>query len=198
MKNYKLLALIVTVVATSIAVIITSILTKQALVVCAVVATLTLLAGGVAIYIVMKKDKEIDQATFILDLYRSFNERPELLKLLGVIDEKIDGKVKKPFSDGKYYHEILEYLVWLRMLCSLIDRDIISIESVDETFSYKFFAFVNDDEIQKLEIVPNRTFYSLIYRVHARWTEYCRKIGKNIVNESHSLSKTILYSTLSK
>ena len=161
-------------------IIVSSFLTEYSSLISSVVTTITAIIGAVELYIQFKKDKEVNQSSFMVQFYELFYQQKDVVQMLGYLKDKVN-EIKMPnLKEKQNYAGMMNYLSWLRTLCSLIDRNIVSFDAVDEMFSYKFFAFLNCKEIQDVELIPYAKYYSLIYEIHQKWTAY-KKLIVNIL-----------------
>lgn len=157
-----------------------------------IVTLTTALIGAAALFVQYVRDKKINQSSFILDFSKSFYDPVNLGKLMNKLDSSnLTGKQNITKSD---YNDIVNYLQWCESLASLVLENVITIDGIDQLFSYRFFLIVNNKEIQKKEIVPSKEFYRGIYLLHYKWEKYKKKKNLKILNEETSLSKTEGYS----
>lgn len=163
-----------------------------------VVTTVTAIIGAVALWIQFKKDREINQSSFIIEFYKSFYENESNVKILNILDKKYSKLDHKNLKDPTLYADILNYASWIRTLCNLIDRNVVTFDTIDEIFSYKFFVFLNNKDIQELELVPCSELYKLIYRTHRKWSAWREKNGLNVLMPEENLANVPNYTELSK
>lgn len=179
-------------------VVVSSFLTDYSSEISSVVTTITAVIGAVALYIQFKKDKAINQANFIVEFHKSFYENPQNAEIKKLLDMKANGKNIDCIKDEKYAPGIVSYISWLKTLCTLLEKNTVSYEAVDELFGYKFFTFTNGVEIQEVELVPYAEYSEIIYKVHRKWSEYKKKHNKKIIFEETSLALTKDYAKYSK
>ena len=193
MHKHRSIIIIISTALLVIGVAVSSFLTQYSSTISSVVTTITAIIGAVALYIQFKKDKEIDQASFMIEFHESFYSIDGNSEILNILDEQANGNFKDDLTDKKYYKSVMGYLGWIRTLCSLIENDVLEIKKVDEIFSYKFFALTNNKQVQDVELVTNSKYYEIVYRVHQKWSDYKRKNNKSIVFENTSLDKAPCY-----
>lgn len=196
MNRTKSAMLILSTTLIVLGVVVSSFLSGYGSIISSVVTTITAIIGAVALYIQFKKDKDVNQASFMMQFHEYFYSTEGCKTILDVLDEHANGKFSIDLTDKKYYKDIMGYLGWIRTLCSLIDNRVLEINKIDEIFSYRFFAILNNKQIQDIEIVKNRQYYSLIYQVYQKWVSYRRKHGKYIVFDETSLDKTEHYAEI--
>lgn len=186
MKKRFNLILIISTALIVLSLIVCYILIKEISEIATVITTITAIIGAVALWIQFSKDKQISQASFIVEFYQTFYAQEGNLKVLTELDKKYSNekydslKMMKP--------EVLNYLGWIRSLCSLIDRGVLSIESVDEIYGYKFFIILNNKEVQEMELSKYPDLYKLMFRTHKSWSDYRKKKGGHLICESEDLS----------
>lgn len=151
-----------------------------------IITTITAIIGAVALWIQFSKDKQINQASFIVEFYQTFYSQKENLIVLAELDKKYSNEKYTSLKSIK--PEVLNYLGWIRSLCSLIDRGVLNIEAVDEIYGYKFFIILNNKEVQEMELSKYPNLYRLMFRTHKIWSDYRKKKGGHLICESEDLS----------
>ncbi len=151
-----------------------------------VTTTVTAIIGAVALYIQFKKDKEVNQQSFIIEFAKQFYDPYDCSEIFRVLDNTTRG------IDFEYSQEnafsIVRGLEWCEALAGMVRDDVVTIESVDNLCSYRFFLFANNRQIQDNEILPYREFYVGVIWLHEKWTEYKRKHNLPIVNDADNLT----------
>lgn len=153
-----------------------------------IITTATAMIGAIAIFIQFKKDKNINQANFILNYGKYFHE----VKGNDEINEKLEKyqQGQKDIFNESDNMGIINCLVWCEGLSVLIQDGTLELCKIDNLFSYTFFLIVNNEYIQKHELVENAEYYKGVYALHRIWTDYKRKTRQPILNEEIDLSKT--------
>lgn len=185
MKKNSNLIMILSTALIVIGIIVGSVLTSYASTISTIVTTITAIIGAVALWIQFKKDKQINEASFIVEFYQSFYDQESNVKVLEELDKKYTGDEYQSMTTMSA--DVLNYLTWIRTLCDLIDRKILTYESVDEIYGYKFFMILNNKEVQEMEIHKYAKLYRLMYRTHKGWTEYRLKKGLTILMPEEDL-----------
>ena len=153
-----------------------------------IVTLTTALIGAAALFVQYVRDKKINQSSFILEFSKSFYDPVNLGRLMNKLDSNnLTGRQNITKYD---YNDIVNYLQWCESLAALVLENIISIDGIDQLFSYRFFLITNNEIIQKKEILPSKEFYRGIYLLHYKWEKYKRRKNLKILNEETSLSKT--------
>lgn len=154
-----------------------------------VITLITAVIGAVALYLQFKRDKEINEANFLLEFWKSFSENDKLI----VIQEKCDRDLcsdSTSFKDSDY-SGILLYAQWLEALSAVINRELLSFDFIDNLYNYMFFVFVNNKYVQEKEILPNLEYYQGIIEAYKLWINYLKKHNKKILLEENSLINEI-------
>lgn len=153
----------------------------------------TALLGAVSLLIQYKRDKNISQATFVLEYAKYFYSLSNVEDTMNILDEYRNGD--KDTIKKLKYNGITNYLFWCEELSALIQRGILDFETIDNLFSYIFFLITNNKYIQDRELVPQAEFYKGVYFLHYAWTKYKKDTKQVILNEEESLNKADDYLT---
>ena len=154
-----------------------------------IVTVATAVVGAIALFLQFKRDKSINEASFMLEYWKAFSENDKLIVIQNKCDADMSSK-KTHFTEDDY-DGIVTYAQWLEALCATIKRDILSFDFINDMYSYIFFVFVNNKYIQKRELLPNLEYYRGIVEVYGLWTKYLCKHGKKIMLEENALDKAI-------
>lgn len=156
-----------------------------------IITTVSAMIGAIAIFIQFKKDKNINQANFILNYGKYFHDvkgNDEIYEKL----EKYQSGQKDIFNENDNMG-IINCLVWCEGLSILVQDNTLELSKIDNLFSYTFFLIVNNEYIQKHELVDNAEYYKGIYALHKIWSGYKKETKQPILNEDTDLSKTKRY-----
>lgn len=168
-----------------------------------IITTLTAIIGAFAIWFQMKRERDINEAEFIMNYNTTFIENPEYVEL----EQKLEKYRKIVESNGNLddleniiteenQQTVINYLVYHEALAVFVKKGVLKIESIDDLFAYRFFLVMNNPEVQKVELCPEAQYYHGCYWLHKKWTEYRRKKGLYILLEETSLEKTNEYRKL--
>lgn len=157
-----------------------------------VVTIITAIIGAVALFLQFKRDKDLNEAGFVVDYSVQFYDIYNLQDILNELENCRKDKKYKIDMD-KYYKDIVGYLQWLESLAALVNSKILSIEKIDDVLSYRFFLIVNNKQIQNYEIIPCKTYYRGIYNLYRTWSNYKKKNNLEIIFENNELSSTKVY-----
>ncbi len=160
-----------------------------------IITLITAIIGAIALFIQFKRDKDLNQATFLIDysvhFYSTYGCRD-------ILDE-LETSRKNPeyvIDIKTYYKDIVGYLEWLESLACLVNNGTLPLKKIDDVLSYRFFIIVNNKQIQDYEIIPCRDFYRGIYKLYDKWSKYKRERGLPIIFENTELSNTEGYNEL--
>ena len=150
----------------------------------------TAIVGAVALFVQFKRDKDINQASFILEFWKNFSDQEDLQKIILKCDAmRLSEENKFVKSD---YVAIVKYAQWLETLSSVINRKVVTFDAINDMYNYIFFVFTNNPYIQQTELEPNKQYYNGIYTAYTSWVNYLKKKNKPILCENTALIKNII------
>lgn len=161
-----------------------------------IITIATALIGALALFFQFKRDKDINQASFIIEYGKIFTETPGCHDVMMKLDKYRLGQTdifKKSTTPDEDYAGIVAYLEWCESLSVLIQKGVMDFETVDNLYSYRFFLITNNEYVQKLELVPEREFYKGVFALHKMWSDYKRKTNQTIMQNETDLSKVECY-----
>ena len=153
-----------------------------------IITMVTAVIGAVALFVQYQRDKDVNQANFIVSYAKYFHEIDGCDEIFAKIEKYQDGQ--KNIFKPQDQDAIVRYLVWCEELSVLIQKKIMDLSLVDNLFSYNFFLIVNNDYVQNLEIVPYAEYYKGLYALHKMWVDYKKETNQPILNEEFGLEKT--------
>lgn len=154
-----------------------------------IVTVVTALIGAIALFFQFKRDKDINQAEFIINLGVDFYDQKGPKEIMNKLEKYRKSKSHSGIFTKEDYDDIVSYLQWCEELAFVINKGVLKISDIDDLMSYRFFLITNNEYIQKLELIPEREFYRGIYKLHKEWVEYKRKKNLYILGEDTSLEK---------
>ena len=154
-----------------------------------IVTVITAVIGAIALFLQFKRDKNINEARFLLEFWKNFSDKPQLIYIQRKCDEDIQSE-KTNFTEEDY-DGILMYAQWLEALCSVINNGMLSFNFIDDMYNYMFFVFVNNKYVQEKEILPNSKYYQGIIKAYSLWVNYLKKHKKEVMLEQNSLSEAL-------
>ena len=150
-----------------------------------IINSVAAVVGIIAIWYQMKREKDLSEAEFIINLNNSFTSNAEIKNIYRKLEvSKLTNE--DPFNEEDSIN-IVDYLTFFETLNNLLKRRVIKFEMIDDLFSYRFFIAVHNQYIQNRELVKDKEYYNNIYILYKDWTEYRRKKNKPIPFDSNSL-----------
>lgn len=148
----------------------------------------TAIIGAVALFYQFKRDKVLNEASFLVEYSNQFYSTYNCADLMNELEKcrTIEGY---QLDEERYYQNIVGYLEWLETLASLINGGILDISKLDNVMSYRYFLIVNNKQIQDGELKVNRDFYRGIYELYPVWKAYKKKHNLPIIFEENDLMK---------
>ena len=141
-----------------------------------VITIATALIGAIALFFQFKRDKDINQASFVVEFGKSFEEKEGCRDIMQKLERYRKGETNV-FTKNDYTY-IVSYLQWCETLSILVQKNVLNLKTIDNLYSYWFFLITNNEYIQKLELVPEAEFYKVVYILHKIWTKYKRKTNQ--------------------
>lgn len=165
-----------------------------------VITTITAIIGAFAIWFQMKRERDINEAEFILNYNTSFIENGEfelleqkLEKYRKYIEEGSNKESIPNIIDDESRQIVINYLVYHEALAVFVKKGALSIESIDDLFAYRFFLIMNNLEVQREELCPESIYYQGCFWLYKKWSEYRKKKNLYILLEETALEKTDVY-----
>ena len=162
-----------------------------------VITTLTALIGAIALFYQFKRDKNLNEASFLVEYSQQFYSTYNCADLMNELEHsRMDPTYQ--LDVDKYYRDIVGYLEWLETLSSLINSGTLQISKIDNVMSYRYFLIVNNKQVQERELLVNREFYRGIYALYPVWARYKKRRNLPIIFEENALCKTAGYQDIMK
>lgn len=161
-----------------------------------VTVSITIFISAIAafgVFIQLNRTKELATGEFILSLHQEFSSENGGVSLFTKcwldLESTEDEQCKLIENKEEFYEETLKYLTFFESLYTMVDKDILGIEILDDLFGRRFFLVVNSISIQKFDLVENYKYYLNIYKLHAIWKHYRKKQGKGVELFDHTYEK---------
>ncbi len=152
-----------------------------------VITVATAVIGAIALFFQFKRDKAINEASFIMEYWKNFSENDNFQKVMMKCDPK-ESEEEYTFTKEDHF-DIVRYAQWIESLASIINRNVVSLESIDDLYGYIFFVFVNNKYVQDNELLPNKEYYKGTYSAYLIWLKYYKKNKRTVPFDSNSLDK---------
>lgn len=156
----------------------------------------TAIIGAGALFVQYKRDKDVNQASFIVEYAKYFYSLKDVEETVMLLDQYRLGK-QEDISNISYFG-LTNCLFWCEELSTLVQKKVVDIETIDNLFSYTFFLITNNKYIQDIELVSQAEFYKGVFYLHNEWTLYKKRTNQFIINEQESLSKCPIYNEYAK
>ena len=153
-----------------------------------IITVITAIIGALALFLQFKKDKELNQASFVLEYSKSFFGEYNLGDFFCRIDDDYDNSESKyKFDIDKEREDYMKYMLWIESLSAVVLDNVLDIESIDKALGYRFFLIVNNKDVQKQDLIPWLHLYEGTCILYYMWYKYRKKNGIFIPNEKNSL-----------
>ena len=123
-----------------------------------VITAITAVIGATALFYQFKRDKNLNEATFLVEYSQQFYATYDCAELMNELEKCRADKTYR-LDTERYYQKIVAYLEWLETLASLINSNVLEIPTIDDVLSYRYFLIVNNRQIQDCELVRFWEFY---------------------------------------
>ena len=147
--------------------------------------------GLIAIWYQLKKNKEINDAQFVIEIFEQFRSHSQLLSKINPYEDRN----KHLNKDDK--SSIVSLLGFYESIFYLLNKNAISFETVDNSFGYTFFSLVHNEYVQLSELETYGDYYKTIFRLHKLWVNYRKSNKESIVGQNNSLENFENYGILS-
>lgn len=160
--------------------------------------TVSTIIGGIAIFIQLKRERDLTEAQFLMDYNNAFITNDSFTQVQKLLEDYKKGLIDDVAIREFDRQAIINYLVYLEALAALINKGVLNYIIIDNLFSYRFFLALNNPVIQEIELIGDAEFYRGCYVLHKNWTKYKIKKNIEIIMENTSLEKVEEYSKYSK
>lgn len=144
--------------------------------------------GIFALIIQNTHSKELDCASFIVQLNQNYIDCEAHQELISIL-EKNDPEL----IDEKVINMAIQHFDFFEPIYILLKKKIIDMEYIDDLFCYRFFSVANNPYIQKSIIEPNYGSYNNIIELHRLWKDYRKKAGNSVPFQETDLSLNAWY-----
>jgi hypothetical protein len=128
--------------------------------------------GAYFIYRQIKRGEDVDFARFYVDLNDSLTQSKAYEEVFRrLTDYELKSNQYEPFCDEDIF-VILTYLNFFVSMSALIEKGILTIEDIDELYAWRFFAAMDNPDIQKVELDQYNHYHSRLYFLYYRWHNY--------------------------
>lgn len=148
---------------------------------------ITAIIGVFCLIYQLSQAQKVNSAQFLTTLSQMYIENKEYQLLLAELEgnnNKLTPKQEQiaanclDFFEPFYIH---------------LDVKSFRMDQIDDLFCYRFFAIVNNPEVQERVICPHYEYYSNIAKLHRDWKSFRKKANKKIPLEETDLSEQSWY-----
>jgi hypothetical protein len=151
------------------------------------IGSIIAIIGVTAIWYQLKREKDLSEAEFIINLNNTFTTNSDIKYIYKKIEES-KNQQEDPFTDEDMIR-VVDYLTFFEIMSNLIQRKVLNLDMINDLFAYRFFAAVHNPHIQKREIIKDAAYYKNLYILHSEWTKYRKKNKLYIPHDEFSLEK---------
>ena len=155
-----------------------------------IVTLITALVGAIALFVQFKKDKDLNQATFIMEFSKAFFDSYNCKEVFLEINRIYGSEDEDSFDFKKYESSIIDYLLWIESLSAVVMDNVVSIKNIDRALNFRFFVLANNKTVQQNELVKYKQLYKGTYALYDLWYKYRKKKHLEIPREDNSLHLT--------
>lgn len=153
-----------------------------------ILSALTALIGVYAIWYQLKRDKDINEAQFLIDLNAKFYENQGIMETYSkcVADQQGNSNNSVVFTRDDE-PKVSQFFSFFGTINNLLERSILDLEIIDKTFSYRYFVVANRKEIQDVFLIPDAKYYRGNYKLYKKWYTYRKQNNMPIIREEYNL-----------
>ena len=148
------------------------------------ISALAAIFGVVAIWYQLKKDNDISRADFLLNLNRYFTEQASTNNLYQKLKTMRDAGGADLTSEDRI--ALGDYIIFFEVLETMLDNEVIDLETVDQLFSGRFFIMANNEYLQGY-LLDYPQFTRPMFRLYRRWADYRQSVDLGIPYADHAL-----------
>jgi len=143
-----------------------------------VVGSLVGLIGVPILIYQFRKQKQTQNADFFLKLFAEFRSYE---KLFTVAHDWENGKTEFDFKKDKGL--IVAYFGFFESLFHFVNKGVLTMEMIDDSFSFSFFSLVCNPQVQEKELIKCYKDYRNIYQLYEKWKQFHEAQGKEVLTE---------------
>ncbi len=140
-----------------------------------IISTISTLIGIVGLLISFKLDRNISEASFVFELYKTFRENENIKNISNKLEAYFLGQEVSITENDR--SDIVDYLTFFEMLGSMEQRGAVSVQSIDPLFGYDFFIAVNNPIVREMEFERFNEYYVQTTALLKKWKKYREKHG---------------------
>lgn len=137
------------------------------------IAMITAIIGVVALWFQFKREKDFAEAEYILNLNSAFAENPNIKDVYTKLVKYRDTKEDQFTLEDK--NNLMEYLSFFSPIANLVSRGILSYQTINGFLSFRFFAIINNPQVQEIATIPQSNHIGILYQLYDGWVNYLDK-----------------------
>ena len=137
------------------------------------IAMITAIIGVVALWLQFKREKDFAEAEYILNLNSAFAENPNIKDVYTKLVKYRDTKEDQFTLEDK--NNLMEYLSFFSPIANLVSRGILSYQTINGFLSFRFFAIINNPQVQEIATIPQSNHIGILYQLYDGWVNYLDK-----------------------
>ena len=151
------------------------------------IAMITAIIGVVALWFQFKREKDFAEAEYILNLNSAFAENPNIKDIYNKLVKYRDTKQDQFTMEDK--NNLMEYISFFSPIANLVSRGILSYKTINGFLSFRFFAIMNNPQVQQIATIPQSPYIGIIYKLYDGWINYLEKNNLEEPLKENSLRK---------
>lgn len=154
-----------------------------------VVAAVFTGVGLIAVAIQMRSAKKAMRSQFITQLETNFHAHYEIYSILEYKKDGADYDQGLKTLQEIPVRDLMRFMGFFENLKLIIDDQVITMNTVNKLFSYRFFLLVNDPYIQEKILYNTQYKYYIpsVFALHQQWVKFRRGRRLPIPFEEHDL-----------
>ena len=156
-----------------------------------IMTTCTTLIAAVSFWLQLKRNEDLNETKFILDLNNHFIGNKNMTRvehalelyynnhIIGIPKEqnKLQLNMSRESDDCQ---ALIDYLVYLESISDCVKKGVLHLDVIDHLFAYRFFLAVNNPYVQEAELLPFKDFYLGCYWLCEEWAKQYKKKDQRI------------------
>lgn len=153
------------------------------------------IAAGLVLYqlklssAVEERENHIVEAQFILQYNQAFIQDQNMCQIEQLLERSMLHETAGPIITPENRQLFINYLVYLEGFTSLILRDVLPLEHIDDLFAYRYFLAINNRELQRDQLFQFPDYYRGCFCLYETWKAYRRQHHLEVLLYENSLDK---------